>query len=434
MTDKNPKSLIEDGPMNSAQWIAVLITVGLNALDGFDVLSISFASPGIARDWGLGPAMLGWILSTELLGMAVGSVLLGPVADKVGRRKTILLCLVGMSIGMFGAGYSASVPELLGFRLLTGLGIGGMLASINAAAAEFSNRRWRGLAMALMVIGYPIGGILGGLVVHRILGSGTWHDIFIFGGWATALFIPIVWFFVPETPAFFDRRRGPGALEKVNRVLARFGHPTATELSPVDPIAPKLSIADIFKPGLLMTTVIVTAAYFAHITSFYFIVKWVPKIVVDIGFEPRAAAGVLTWLNVGGATGGAIFGFLATRINLRPLTIVTLICAASMIGWFGRGADNIVALTAVVVFAGFFTNAAIVGLYTLFARVFPTHVRATGTGFAIGVGRGGAALAPILAGYLFEAGFGLQSVAIMMGCGALLAGVLLLFLRDHPAE
>ncbi len=105
-----------------------------------------------------------------------------------------------------------------------------------------------------------------------------------------------------------------------------------------------------------------------------------------------------------------------------------------MIAWFGRGADNLVVLTAVVVFAGFFTNAAIVGLYTLFARVFPTHVRATGTGFAIGVGRGGAALAPILAGYLFQAGFGLQSVAIIMACGALLASVLLFFLRDRAAE
>lgn len=288
--------------------------------------------------------------------------------------------------------------------------------------------------MALMVIGYPIGGILGGIVVHRILGDGTWHDIFLFGGWATAAFIPIVWFLVPETPAFLDRQRRPGALEQVNRVLSRFGHPPAHELTPAAPTAPKPSVADIFKPGLLMTTVLVTAAYFAHITSFYFIVKWVPKIVVDIGFEPRAAAGVLTWLNVGGATGGAIFGFIATRIKLKPLTIVTLVCATLMIGWFGRGADNLTALTTVVVFAGFFTNAAIVGLYALFAKVFPTHVRATGTGFAIGVGRGGAALAPVLAGYLFEAGFGLQSVAIAMGCGALLAAVLLIFLTERARD
>ena len=420
--------------MRLAQWATVIVTIGLNALDGFDVLSISFAGPGIARDWGLDQATVGWILAMELLGMSVGSIVLGMVGDKAGRRMTILFCLVVMAIGMFGAGRSAGVSELLAWRLLTGLGIGGMLAVTTAAAAEYSNLRWRGLAMALMVIGYPIGGILGGIIVQQLLIDGGWHDIFIFGGWATLAFIPIVILLVPESPVFLDRRRGPGALQKINRSLARFGHPPATEFTHVNPTAPKPSLADIFKPGLVMTTILVTAAYFALITSFYFLVKWVPKIVVDMGFEPSAAAGVLVWLNVGGATGGAIFGFLATRIKLRPLTIGVLLGATVMIFWFGRGADDLTALTIVVACAGFFTNSAICGMYSLFAKVFPTHVRSTGTGFAIGVGRGGSALAPVIAGYLFQAGFGLQFVALIMGCGALLAAFLLFFLKEHAAD
>jgi benzoate transport len=433
MADKDPRSIMELGRMNTARWAAVFVTVGLNALDGFDVLSISFASPGIARDWGLNDATLGWVLSMELLGMALGSVLLGPVADKVGRRSTILGCLAAMSIGMFGAGYASGVSTLLGWRLLTGLGIGGMLASINAAAAEFSNLRWRGLAMALMVIGYPIGGILGGLFVQGLLASGTWHDVFFFGGWATAAFIPVVWFLVPETPAFLDRRRGPGALHQINRILARFGHAPALALTSGGIGEKRASVADIFKPALLLTTILVTFAYFAHITSFYFLIKWVPKIVVDMGFDPRAAAVFLTWVNVGGATGGAIFGMFATRMGLRPLTIITLIGGALMIAWFGRGPEGQTALTVTVVAAGFFTNAAIVGLYSLFAKVFPTHARATGTGFAIGVGRGGAALAPIIAGYLFQAGFELQTVAVAMGSGSLLAMIALIGLKERQA-
>jgi len=162
MSGGNPKSIIDDGAMGVAQWVAVLVTVGLNALDGFDVLSISFASPGIAREWGIDKAILGWVLSMELLGMAAGSLLLGGVADKIGRRPTILGCLVAMAAGMFGAAYAHSVSGLLPWRLLTGLGIGGTLAAINAAAAELSNRRYRSFAMALMVIGYPIGGVIGG--------------------------------------------------------------------------------------------------------------------------------------------------------------------------------------------------------------------------------------------------------------------------------
>jgi len=434
MTGRDPKSIIDDGAMRSAQWLAVLVTVGLNALDGFDVLSISFASPGIARDWGIDKATLGWVLSMELFGMAAGSLLLGGVADKVGRRPTILGCLIAMAAGMFGAAHAHGVADLLPWRLLTGLGIGGTLAAINAAAAELSSRRWRSFAMALMVIGYPLGGVIGGLMVQRLLASGGWRSVFVAGGWATAAFLPIVWWLVPESVAFLDRRRAPGALEQINRILARFGHAAASTLSAPHPQGERRSLADIFKPALLATTVLVTFAYFAHITSFYFIVKWVPKIVVDMGFAPQAAAGVLTWVSLGGAIGGAIFGLIATRIGLRPLTVITLLAGSLMIAWFGRGAPDLDSLKSTLAVTGLFTNAAIAGFYLLFARVFPTHVRATGTGFAIGVGRGGAVLAPIMAGYLLNAGLALKIVASIMAGGSLLAAVALLALPVREAD
>jgi len=434
MTGRDPKSIIDAGPMALGQWVAVLVTLGLNAMDGFDVLSISFASPGIARDWGIDKATLGWVLSMELLGMALGSLLLGGVADKVGRRPTILGCLAAMAIGMFGAGHAQGVAGLLVWRLLTGLGIGGTLAAINAAAAEVSNRRWRNFAMALMVIGYPLGGIVGGMFVQRLLATATWHEVFLYGAWATSGFLPIVWLLVPESVAFLDRRRPPGALERINRILVRFGHPPVSVLSEASPGAERRSIADLFKPGLLTTTVLITFVYFAHITSFYFIIKWVPKIVVDMGFEPRAAAGVLVWANVGGAAGGAIFGLIATRLGLKALTLCVLLATSVMIVWFGHGSADLATLKTTLAITGLFTNSAIAGLYLLFAQVFPTHVRASGTGFAIGVGRGGAVLAPVAAGYLFHAGFALQTVALAMASGSLLAAVALLALRVRDAD
>jgi benzoate transport len=429
VTAKDPKSIIDHGAMSVGQWLAVLVTVGLNAMDGFDVLSISFSSPGIAKDWGVDKATLGWVLSMELVGMAMGSVLLGGVADKIGRRPTILGCLVAMSVGMFGASLAGGVPTLLVWRLLTGLGIGGMLASINAAAAELSSERRRSLAVSLMVIGYPLGGVLGGMIVQRLLSGGTWHDVFIFGGWVTAAFIPIVWFLLPESVAFLDRRRKPGALEAINRILTRFGHEPMDALTPDTAETARRSVMDIFKPGLILATVLIALGYFAHATSFYFIIKWVPKLVVDMGFQPRAAAGVLTWANVGGAAGVVIFGLIATRVSLKALTLVTLIGSSAMVVWFGRGSHDLASLATTVAIAGVFTNSAIGGYYMLFAKVFPTHVRATGTGFAVGVGRGGAVLAPIAAGYLFQAGFGMQAVATMMAMGSLLSAAALLALK-----
>ena len=420
-------------PMSRLQIAAVATTVGLNGLDGFDVLAISFASPGIASDWGIDRAALGFVLSMELIGMAVGSILLGNLADRIGRRPTMLACLAVMTLGMAMATTAQDVTTLSIWRVLTGLGIGGMLAATNAVAAEFSNARRRSLCLALMVIGYPLGAVIGGAIAAQLLDGGHWRIVFEFGAWATALFIPLVWFFVPESVDYLAKKQPANALARINHTLARMGHAALAVLPKVDASRTKESLAALFTPGLVLTTVLVTIAYFGHITTFYFILKWTPKIVADMGFAPGLAAGVLVWANVGGALGGALFGLLTLRFGLKPLTLAALLLSAMMVAAFGRGPDDLTQLAFMAGAAGFFTEAGIVGLYSVLAQVFPTQVRASGTGFAIGVGRGGAALAPILAGLLFQASYGLQAVAIVMATGSLIAAGSLIFLRYAEA-
>jgi benzoate transport len=425
--NRDPRVTVDEAPMSRLQIAAIAITVGLNALDGFDVLSISFAAPGIATEWGIDRAALGIVLSMELFGMAIGSVLLGGVADRIGRRRMILGCLVVMAFGMFMVTTAREILTLSIWRVLTGIGIGGMLAAINAAAAEFANARRRNIAMAIMVIGYPIGAVVGGSVSALLLRGGDWRLVFEFGGIVTAVCIPLVWFFVPEPIQFLVARRPAGALVRVNRTLARMGHGPVASLPDVTVAESRGSAMDILRPPLRTTTLLVTLAYFAHIVSFYFILKWVPKIVVDIGYPAAQAAGVLVWANVGGAVGGAIFGLFVQRFPLKPMTIGVLALSSIMVAMFGAaGVRSLGGLAALACAGGLFTNSAIVGLYTLIARAFPTHVRATGTGFVIGVGRGGAALSPILAGFLFKAGLPLAGVSIALGCGSLLAAIVLM--------
>jgi MFS family permease len=168
-----------------------------------------------------------------------------------------------------------------------------------------------------------------------------------------------------------------------------------------------------------------SVTYFLHVTTFYFIIKWVPKIVVDMGFAPASAAGVLVWTNVGGAAGGAVLGLLTKRLDLKLLTLAVFIGSAIMVVVFGRGTADLAQLSLICALAGFFTNGGIVGVYALISRAFPTPLRASGTGFVIGVGRGGSFIAPIVAGLLFQAGIGLSLVALIMACGSLLAAVCL---------
>jgi len=433
--NSDPRTIIDQAPMSRLQIAAVAITVGLNALDGFDVLSISFASPGFFTEWGIDRKALGFVLSMELIGMAIGSVLLGGVADRIGRRRMILACLVTMMTGMAMASRASGVEDLSIWRLLTGLGIGGMLATVNAVTAEFANAARRNICVALMSIGYPLGAVIGGTIAAQLLKGGNWRSIFEFGAIVTACFIPLVWVFVPESIHYLVDRRPAGALARINRTLARMRHPTVDALPEPTAAERKRSLADIFSPALLRTTILLTLGYFAHCITFYFILKWSPKIVVDLGFVPSAAAGVLVWTNVGGATGGAIFGLIAQRVDLKRLTLVALVLSSVTVALFGAsGASTLTMLSALACVSGFFTNAAIVGYYTIFARAFPTHIRATGTGFAVGVGRGGAALSPILAGFLFAGGISLAGVAIVLACGSLVSLAALALTRLRLAD
>lgn len=425
--NNNPGKILNDSPMGIRQILVVGICVLLTALDGFDVLSISFASPGIAKDWGIDRAALGVVLSMELIGMALGSIFLGNMADRVGRRPIIIFCLLVMATGMFMAGSAQSVNSLLIHRFYTGLAIGGMLASTNAMVAEFSNSKRRNLSVILMAAGYPLGVIIGGVFAVNLLQDNSWRSIFVFGGTATLCFLPFVYWLLPESVAYLNSRRPSNAINRINATLKILGHAQIAQLPEVG-TQQKTSISELLKPSLIRSTVLLTFAYFMHIMTFYFILKWVPKIVVDMGFSPSLAGSVLVWANVGGLLGCITLGLLSNRFQIKTLLVFIFLGSSLMVMLFGSEQQSLTQLSVVVAVAGFFTNAGVVGLYALFAQYFPDALRASGSGFAIGVGRGGAAISPILAGLLFAAGYGLQSISVLMALGSALAAITILFL------
>ena len=425
----NPIETIDRGNMGILQIFIVFITVLLNAIDGFDVLSISFAAPGIAKEWGITPAALGVVMSMELVGMAIGSFFLGGVADRHGRRPTLLGCLIAMTCGMLLVPTAANVTQLCLWRVLVGLGIGGILACVNAVVAEFSNIRRRGMCISIMVIGYPLGGTFGGMVASHLLASNDWRSIFYFGAILTGILIPMVLFFVPESVHWLARKQPANALEKINKALSRMHLPLTESLPQIKAQKEKVAIAGIFSPDMLRITLVLTSVYFLHITTFYFVMKWSPKIVSDMGFHPSLAGQALVCVSLGGALGAALFGTLTNWIDLKKLTMGILVLTSVFVALFGRVSADMGQIKLLAGLAGFFGNAGISGLYSLLAISFPTDMRATGTGFVIGLGRAGAVLSPILAGVLLQAGANLPSVAMIMGLGAFLGGIILMFFK-----
>lgn len=421
--------LLGKRPMSRQQIVAVAISVALNALDGFDVLAITFAAPGITKAWGIGPAQLGIALSSGLVGMSIGSLALAPFGDRFGRRPLILICLVLMAAGMMLTATATEMVMLCLWRVITGVGIGGMVATINAVASEFANERRRDLSVALMTIGLPLGGLIGGFAAAELVVANGWQSIFIAGGIATALFIPVVWFALPESLEFLSQRGTPAARRQIDLILARMGHPPLPADAVLTP-APvsRGSFVELFGPRFRTVTLLLVAAYFLHMTTFYFFSGWLPKFLTDIGHSTPEAIRSSALMSLGGVVGGSVFGWIAPRFGLTRLVVIAMMGTTVTFVIFGQ-VVGLPALQLMAFLAGICVFSGIVGLYALIARSFPSELRVTGTGVAIGIGRGGSVLGPVIGGFLIQAGTSIALAIAIVGAGATLAAVLLMLLR-----
>ena len=405
----NIHETINRGAMTPFQVTAVIICVVLNMLDGFDVLAMAFTAPRISAEWHLSGKELGLLLSAGLFGMAGGSMFLAPNADRFGRRPIILLCLVTISVGMLASALAQEVTQLAALRAITGVGIGGMLASINVITSEFSSNRWRSTAIALQVTGYPVGATIGGTVAGVLLLHFGWRSVFVFGGLATAAMLPWVWLGLPESLDFLIAKHPVGALAKANALLTRMRRSTVSELPPPVAAIPgaviQSSFRSLFAGPLGLQTMMIWSAFFLEMFAFYFVLSWTPKLLVAAGMSAQQGitGGVL--LNVGGIIGGTAFGFFAKRIGLKPLLWACFVATAALLVCFGMFATSLDMAFIIALLIGIGIFAAMAGLYAFAPILYPAETRMTGMGWAIGIGRVGAVLSPMAAGALLDLGW-----------------------------
>lgn len=413
-------------PMSGTQVAAVAVTVALSALDGYDVLSVTFVAPAIVRDWQVGRAALGIVLSAGLAGMALGSLALAPLADRIGRRRLVLGSLGLMATGMLLSALARSLPELAAWRVLTGLGIGTMVAVINPVAAEFANARRRPLALAMMAMGYPAGGLVGGLLAAALLRVFDWRAVFAAGAVAALLLIPVVLRFLPEPLAFLLSKPRPDGLMRVNALLARCGQDSIAAM-PAPAAKGAGGYAAIFAPRQRATTLRIAAANLMFVMTVYYVLSWMPQMVADLGFAPSSASLVASVANLFGVAGGLTLGAIAQRNGVRRSTVAMMVGLGLATAAFGAAPASLPLLTAAAGICGYFLFGGIAGIYAMLATSFSADARASGSGFVIGVGRIGSAVAPSLAGFLYAEQLGRGVVSASFGLLAVAAGLLLAF-------
>ncbi|MBC2588219.1 MULTISPECIES: MFS transporter [Rhodococcus] len=432
---------IDTSPMTRFQWGAVAICVLLNVLDGFDVLVMAFTAQSVSQEWGLSGSALGLLLSAGLFGMAAGSLFLAPWADTIGRRGMILLCLGIASIGMLASAVSQSALQLGLLRALTGVGIGGILASSNVIASEYASNRWRALAVSLNSTGYAVGATVGGIIAVVLQNSYGWRSVFLFGGVCTAVIIPVVYLRLPESLDFLLARRPAHALARINAFAVRAGHqPLAALPAPrqADASGPRsgVRVGSLLAPRQRRSTLLVWAAFFLTMFAFYFVTSWTPKLLVEAGLsaDQGITGGVL--LNLGGIFGATLLGALSARFALKRVLASYMVIAGALLVVFVPATVAVVVAFALGALIGVFVNGCIAGLYAITPSVYAPSVRATGVGWGIGVGRLGAIASPIVAGALLDLHWSPTQLYLLVAGALVLAAVAVGRLRfeAHTAD
>jgi AAHS family 4-hydroxybenzoate transporter-like MFS transporter len=416
--------ILDDSPISTTQITVVSISFILMILDGFDITSMSFVAQRISEQLHINETSLGLVFSVTLGGMMLGAIFIAPFADIIGRRKLLIYSVMVIGISMFLTGLVSNYWQLITVRTVTGLGVGSMLANLTALTSEYTPTKYKSFSVAIIAAGFPMGATIGGMVVAPLLPIYGWESVFISLGAATIFMTGVVYFIMPESLQYLYKSGSPEALEQTNFILKRMKHKTILTFPILDrSILPKASVRSLLTPELGKKTLQLWVTFFFVFVSLYFLMSWLPKLVINAGLSESDGVFSAVALNGGGVIGTLLLGWFATNVGLTKLISIFLGIASVIMLGFGLIFEY-VNLFVLLFILGFFLQGGFVGLYSTSAKLYPLEVRATGIGWALGLGRLGAVFGPYTGGMLIAYGANMSFNFIVFAFPLLVAGVL----------
>ncbi|QRP42653.1 MFS transporter [Amycolatopsis sp. FDAARGOS 1241] len=398
--------------------VVLVLCALVTTLDGFDTQSIALAAPAISREWDVPAAAFGTVFGIGLAGSLVGTVLLGRLGDRYGRRRILMLSVALFAVCSLLTPLADSMPVLVVARLLTGIGLGGALPAAITLTAEYAPSARRGSFVGLMFCGFPFGGVLAGVLAAPLVPAFGWASVFVVGGVVPLALFPVMWRAMPESPQhLLDHADRIG----LDRVLDRLGtHGVQVAAVPAPARSP---IARLFADGRARGTVLLWLTLFLALMLAYLLVNWIPLVSRAAGANAAGASLAVATLNVGAITGCLLLGRIAdTR---RPTVVVGsgFVLGALAIAAVGVVGTTTGALLAATFVAGFFAIGSQMCLAAVCAGFYETSSRATGVGAAMGAGRIGGIAGPVLGGILLGAGYASSTIFLITAVAAVLAAV-----------
>lgn len=422
-------ALIDRLPIGSFQIRVLLICAAVLFVDGFDTQAIGYVAPALAQEWKLSRGALGPVFSAGLFGLMLGAIAFGTLADRVGRKRIIVIATAAFGLGTLATVLAQDATSLMVLRFLTGLGLGGAMPNAVALTSELAPHRRRATMVMAMFAGFSIGAALGGLLAAALIPAFGWRAVFLVGGLVPLLLTPLLAVSLPESIRYLAL---VGGRDRDVAALLRQVDPTLrtaddTRFVVPEPRLPGLPVAHLFAERRAGTTLLLWVVFFMSLLDLYLLSNWLPTVLNDLGVSVSSAAAIGAMLQVGGVVGTFALGRIIDRFSFRALA-VTYLGAAVAVAAIGLSGHAIALVTMAIFAAGFCIVGGQIASNALTATYYPTAIRATGMGWALGIGRIGSIVGPLIGGAMLANHIDVQTLFLVAAIPALVAAATALLL------
>jgi len=424
-------ALVDEGRLGRFQLGAFALLGLCLALDGFDVQAIGYVAPALVRDWSIPNAAMGPVFGAGLSGLFVGSIAFSVLADRIGRRPVLLLATLLFAVFTLLTARAGSVGGLAAVRFLAGLGLGAMMPNATALVGEYSPRRSRVATMMIVTNGFMVGAVLGGFASAWIVPRWGWRAVFVAGGALPLALLPALWAWIPESPQFLALRgRRPAELARwLRRIAPDVPAGEGVRYVVREERRAGLPLRHLLADGRAVGTVLLWVVNFTNVLNAFFVSSWLPTVVRDHGHSTATAVLVGTTVQVGGMLGTVALGLVLQRLGFVPVLTACFAVAAVNLAILATPSLPLGALAAVAFVVGWGILGGQPGLNAFAATFYPTDLRSTGIGVALGVGRFGAILGPLVAGALMARQWSHEELFRAAAVPALVSAAVMLSMR-----
>lgn len=423
--------VIDSQPLSGFQFRIIALCALVAMFDGFDAQSIAFVAPIIAAELGMRIDAFGPIFAANLVGMALGALTLGPLADRFGRKAIVVGSTFVFGLFSLVTAWADSPSTLMLYRFLTGLGLGAAMPNIIALTSEYAPKRSRAWLVTIMFVGFPFGAVIGGLISSAMIPVLGWKSVFVLGGIGPMVLSVVLLLWLAESLRFMVHHEASAA--RIGAILEKIAPALNVEKDASFELSEKklsgASVKNLFTEGRSLGTVILWVPFFMNLLLLFFMYNWLPPVLQQAGLPITKAIFATVLFNLGGVAGGLILARLIDRIGPFGVLGTAYALGALSVATIGLVSSSIPLIMAAVFVSGFWVVGAQFGANALAASYYPTSIRSTGVGWALGIGRIGSIIGPLVGGLLMSLKWPFSDLFLAAAVPAAIAAVAILALR-----